>query len=256
MAFTRNDLCIRVLGMLNRLDVDTPAEAGDVQLINGLIDATVDRLLNLNLIRRDPTTGLSSIDFGTAANLSSGAIPNNALVALARVLTRDVANDFGADPDAYEKQAQQGEDTLARIRFKGTGAPPAAPSGNTYNRLQLIYETLMALGIVSVNEPASSDAIDRVNRVINPVMAELSRQNVYAPNDPGSFASLTSGAFPDSDVAALSQVLARPAAISFGPKFIQGQVSEYIQLAAEGEARLRRMKLELQVDEPISFRDY
>jgi len=242
--------------MLNRLDVNTPADAGDVQLVNGLIDATVDRLLNLNLIRRDPSTGNSTIDFGTASNLSSGAIPNNAFVALARIITRDVANDFGADPDAYEKQAQQGEDTLAKIRFKGTGAPPAAASGNTYNRQQLIYETLMSLGIVSVNEPASPDAIDRVNRLINPVLAELSRQNVYAADSPGTYSSLTSGAFPDSHVAALSQVLARPAAISFGQQFIKGQVAEYIQLAADGEARLRRMKLELQVDEPISFRDY
>jgi hypothetical protein len=55
MAFTRSDLCVRVLRILNKLDVDTPAEAGDVQLVNQIIEPTIDRLLRTNLIRRTPS---------------------------------------------------------------------------------------------------------------------------------------------------------------------------------------------------------
>jgi hypothetical protein len=259
MAFTRQDLCIRVLGMLNRLDVDNPPSAGDVQLINGLIDASTDRLLSLNLFRRDPATGASVIDFGTASNPASGAIDNRVFTSLARVITRDVASDFGADAGVYETLAQQGEASLAQLRYKGPvgAASPPAPAGITVNRLQLIYETLQTLGVVGVNEPASADAIDKIDRLINPVLSQLQRRSVYSATDPGTYgAPGSSGAFPDSDVSALAQVLARPAALALGPKFIQGQVAEYIQLATDGENQLRQMRQEVEVNEPISFRDY
>jgi hypothetical protein len=256
MAFTRNDLCSRALGMLNRLDVDNPPSAGDIQLVNLLIEPTVERLLSLNLIRRDPTTGLSTIDIGTPSNINSGGILPGPFVALARILTRDIANDFGADPDAYEKQAAQGEDTLAKIRFKGTGAPPPAVTGITWTRRQLIYETLMNLGIVSINEPASPDALVRVDQLINRTLADLQSRSIYVAQNTGTIGSLDTGAFLEGEVSALAQVISRPAAISFGQQFIKGQVSEYIQLAGDGEERLRQMRQELEIDEPISFRDY
>src|SRR3954470_14419745 len=182
MAFTRQDLCIRVLRMLNRLDVDNPPSAGDVQLVDGLIDTTVDRLLRFNLLRRDIATGAAVVNFGTAGNPASGSIENSIFIAVARIITRDVATDFGADPATFEAVAQQGEQTLAALRYKGpvgTAAPPA-PSGPTVSRLYLIYQTLQTLGIICVNEPASTDAIDKIDRIINPVLSELQKRSVYS----------------------------------------------------------------------------
>jgi hypothetical protein len=258
MAFTRQDLCIRVLRMLNRLDVDNPPSAGDVQLIDSLIDPAVERLLRINLLRRDPTTGASVIDFGTAGNPATGSIDNSAFVPIARIITRDAAPDFGADTAAFEAVAQQGELALTQMRYKGPvgTAAPSAPSGPTVTRLHLIYETLQTLGVISINEPASADAIDKVDRLINPVLAELQKRGVYSGLNIGTYGTTSSGAFPDSDLIALSQALTRSAAISLGQKFIQGSVSDYVQLAGDGESRLRQMQQQVQSDEPISFRDY
>jgi hypothetical protein len=252
MAFTRQDLCIRVLRMLNRLDVDNPPSAGDVQLIDSLIDPAVERLLRLNLLRRDPTTGASVIVFGTAGNPASGSIDNSVFVPIARIITRDAAPDFGADTAAFEAVAQQGE------RYKGPvgTAAPSAPSGPTVSRLHLIYETLQTLGVVSVNEPASADAVDKVDRLINPVLAELQKRSVYSGANIGTYGTTSTGAFPDSDLIPLAQALTRSAAIALGQKFVQGSMSDFVQLAGDGESRLRSMQQQIQSDEPISFRDY
>lgn len=258
MAFTRNDLCIRVLRKLNRLDVDNPPSAGDLQLVNSLIESSTGRLLKLNLIQRDPTTGASLLDVGSSDNINSGNLSATNLEALARVITRDVAADFGADPDTYEKLAATGEAYFAQTRFKGHSnqAPPTLSNGTTVNRLTLIYETLRQLNIVGINEPASDDAVAEVDSVIDDTLDMLRKRGIYAPDDAGSVGDTTSGAFPRSDLRSLAQVLTRPVALDLGSPFIKGQPSDYIQLAGDGEERLRQMREQLLSDEPISFRDF
>jgi hypothetical protein len=257
MAFTRSDLCVRVLRILNKLDVDTPAEAGDVQLVNQIIEPTIDRLLRTNLIRRTPS-GAASIDIGTPDDLMSGDFPPSLFVPIAQIITRDVAPDFGANTDRADKIAAQGEAALAAMRYKGepNAAAPPAPGGGHASRLHLIYETLQQLGIVSINEPASPDAIDKVDRLISRSLSELQTRSIYSVENPGVYGNVNSGSFPEGDVMALAQILSRPAAMSLGQQFIKGQASEYIQLAGDGEDRLRQMRQELEINDPIAFRDY
>jgi hypothetical protein len=242
MPKTRGTLCDRVLRMLNKTDGDAPASAGDIQVVNGLLEPTAERLARQGLIY--------VIDFGNPDDLNSGAIPNSLFLGLAQVLTLAAAPDFGAPIDTYTAVAQLGEQALASVRYKADRAsnPTPPPQGS---RGDLCQRTLKMIKIINEGDIATDEAVQVVNRLIGPAMRELGRRNVVYVSNLGNAADLTSGNIPDSEIDALTQILSRQAALQFGPPYFTGNVADYIQLATEGEQRLRAMRRTEDTDEPI-----
>jgi hypothetical protein len=248
MAKTRQQVCDRVLRMLNKTDGDAPADAGDIQIVNGLIEPVIARLSRQNLVD-------TSIDLGTSSDLSTGTFPDSLFLPICQTLTLAAAPDFGAPLNTYKSLSDMGEQTLASLRYrKDKTGSEADPIEGTLR--DLCYRVLKMVKTINENDIPTDDALKIVNQLIRPTADELKRRGVLLIGNLGSSSNLDSGQIPESEIIPFAQVLSRATALALGPPFFQGNLADYIQLATEGEQRLRNMRQEIDIGEPIYARYY
>lgn len=81
-------------------------------------------------------------------------------------------------------------------------------------RAELIDQALINLGVIAEGQSIEGDLVDKMDKVVDPALAELSELDVYYTQDPGEIGP-TAGAIEDSAFLSLAAYIANAACSAF-----------------------------------------